>query len=126
MLYEVITYVLIRCYINPSLGPPVPKEERVSWSQKFKLLLKIIAPAILVFLVLGTIFTGIAAPTEAAGVGAAGAIVLTALQRKLTWKGTVQAAENTRITSYNVCYTKLLRISSLCENSSFTSSMYVL
>jgi len=100
-----MAYVLIRCYVNPRLGPPVPKEEQVSWSQKFRLLLKIIAPAILVFLVLGTIFTGIAAPTEAAGVGAAGAILLTALQRKLTWKGTVQAAENTLKSTAMVLWT---------------------
>jgi tripartite ATP-independent transporter DctM subunit len=93
MLY--ITYVTTRCYLNPELGPPVPKEERLPLSDRLRLLARIIAPAILIFLVLGTIFTGIAAPTEAAGVGAAGAIALTALQRKLKWKGLVQAAENT-------------------------------
>jgi tripartite ATP-independent transporter DctM subunit len=93
MLY--ITYVTTRCYLNPKLGPPVPKEERLPLSDRLRLLARIIAPAVLIFLVLGTIFTGIAAPTEAAGVGAAGAIALTALQRKLKWKGLVQAAENT-------------------------------
>lgn len=100
-----IAYILIRCYINPSLGPSVPKEEQISWGEKFRLLGRIIAPSILVFLVLGTIFTGIAAPTEAAGVGAAGAILLTAFQNKLTWKGVVQAAEATLKSTAMVMWT---------------------
>jgi tripartite ATP-independent transporter DctM subunit len=100
-----IGYVTIRCYINPKLGPPVPKEERLPLSKRIRLLVRIIAPAILIFLVLGTIFTGIAAPTEAAGVGAAGAIILTSLQRKLSWKGVIQAAENTLKSSAMVMWT---------------------
>jgi len=100
-----ITYVLIRTFINPKLGPPVPKEERVSWGRRVRLLLRIILPGILVFLVLGTIFTGIAAPTEAAGVGAAGAMLLTAVQGKLRWKGVVEAAENTLKSTAMVLWT---------------------
>jgi tripartite ATP-independent transporter DctM subunit len=98
-------YVTIRCYINPKLGPPVPPEERMPLAERIKLLLKIIPPAILIFLVLGTIFTGIAAPTEAAGVGAAGAVVLTAIQRKLGFKGLVEAAEATLKSSGMVMWT---------------------
>jgi len=98
-------YVTIRCNISPKLGPPVPKEERLPLRVRFRLLAKVIAPGILIFLVLGTIFTGIAAPTEAAGVGAAGAIVLTGLQRKLKWKGLVEAAENTLKSTAMVMWT---------------------
>lgn len=106
MLASLFTaYVTIRCYLNPELGPPVPKDEQLPWSDKFRLLARVIAPGILIFLVLGTIFTGIAAPTEAAGVGAAGAIVLTSLQRKLTWKGLIQAAESTLKSSAMVMWT---------------------
>ena len=100
-----IGYVTLRCFINPKLGPPVPKEERLPLSGRLKLMGRIVAPAILIFLVLGTIFTGVAAPTEAAGVGAAGAIVLTALQGKLKWRGVVQAAENTLKSSAMVMWT---------------------
>ncbi len=100
-----IAYVTIRCYIKPELGPPVPPEERMPLRGRLRLLGRVIAPGILVFLVLGTIFTGIAAPTEAAGVGAAGAIVLTVLQRKLTWKGMVQAAESTLKSTAMVMWT---------------------
>ncbi len=91
--------------MNPKLGPPVPKEDRLPLNVRIKLLLRIIPPAILIFLVLGTIFTGIAAPTEAAGVGAAGAIVLTAIQGKLKWKGVVGAAEDTLKSSAMVMWT---------------------
>ncbi|MBW1996243.1 MAG: TRAP transporter large permease subunit [Deltaproteobacteria bacterium] len=98
-------YVSVRCYLNPKLGPPVPPEDRLPLADRVRLLLRIIPPMILIFLVLGTIFTGIAAPTEAAGVGAAGAIVMTAVQRKLTWKGLVQAAEATLKSSAMVMWT---------------------
>ena len=100
-----ILYVTIRCYIKPSLGPPIPVEERLPLARKLRLLGRVVAPGILIFLVLGTIFTGIAAPTEAAAVGAAGAIVLTLIQRKLTWKGLVQAAEGTLKSSAMVMWT---------------------
>jgi tripartite ATP-independent transporter DctM subunit len=100
-----IIYITIRCYLNPVLGPPVPKEDRFPLPQRIKLLVRIIPAGILIFLVLGTIFTGIAAPTEAAGVGAAGAIVMTALQGKLRWKGVVKAAEDTLKSSAMVMWT---------------------
>jgi tripartite ATP-independent transporter DctM subunit len=100
-----ITYVTTRCYINSSLGPPIPKEERLPLKKRVKLILRVIAPCILIFLVLGTIFTGIAAPTEAAGVGAAGAILLTMLQGRLTGKGLVHAAEATLKSSAMVMWT---------------------
>ena len=100
-----ILYVTIRCYVKPSLGPPIPVEERLPLARKLRLLGRVVAPGILIFLVLGTIFTGIAAPTEAAGVGAAGAIILTLVQRKLTWKGLVQAAEGTLKSSAMVMWT---------------------
>jgi len=90
-----IAYITIRSWIRPAMGPAVPKEERISFLEKVKLTTGIIAPMILVALVLGTMFTGIASPTEAAGVGAAGAIVITAIQRRLTWTALIQACENT-------------------------------
>jgi len=100
-----IGYITIRCYINPRLGPSIPKEERLPLTGKLKKTLPIIPVGILIFLVLGTIVTGIAAPTEAAGVGAAGAIVLTAVQGKLKWKGIVEACENTLRSSAMVLWT---------------------
>jgi tripartite ATP-independent transporter DctM subunit len=100
-----IIYVSIRCYINPVLGPPIPVEERLPLGPRVRLVRRVVAPGILIFLVLGTIFTGIAAPTEAAGVGAAGAIVLTMIQRRLSFSGLVHAAEATLKSSAMVMWT---------------------
>ncbi len=80
-----ITYVAIRCGINPSLGPALPPEEQVSRKEKIRLLSNMAAPIILVFVVLGVIFAGIATPVEAAGIGTFGAIVVSALHRRLSW-----------------------------------------
>ena len=82
-------YILLRCNINPKLGPPITKEEagQFSASQKWGMTLKsLVPPLALILAVMGTILGGVATPTEAAGMGAAGAAVLALLNRKLTWK----------------------------------------
>ena len=90
-----IAYITIRCYINPSLGPALPKEERISFREKIKLLQGIIAPILLIILVLGVIFSGVATPVEAAGIGTFGALFVCALSRKLTLLNIKQAALTT-------------------------------
>ncbi len=82
----IIGYILIKCHFNPEMGPPIPEEERADWGAKMKSLKGIFLPMLLVFSVLGSIYTGIATPTEAAAVGALGAIVCSALHGRLTWK----------------------------------------
>ena len=79
-----IFYVATRSAINPKLGPPLPREERVSLAEKLGLLARMIAPVLLIVLVLGVIFTGAATPVEAAGIGSAGAMVVAALHKRLT------------------------------------------
>ncbi len=71
-----VAYVLIRTWLRPEMGPAVPVEERLSLGEKLRLLLKLIAPLILVALVLGLLFAGIATPVEAAGIGSFGAIIV--------------------------------------------------
>ena len=100
-----ILYITIRCYIDPNLGPPIPKAERLPLKRKLVKTLPIIPTGFLIFLVLGTIVIGVAAPTEAAGVGAAGAILLTVFSGQLKWKGLVQACENTLRSSAMVLWT---------------------
>src|SRR5689334_8416715 len=87
-----VGYILMRCYINPQLGPPLPLEERVSTREKFALLRKTIAPLLLIVLVLGVIFVGIATPVEAAGIGTFGALFVSALHRRLNWLAVQEAA----------------------------------
>lgn len=82
-----ITYILIRCYLQPHLAPPAPKEERMlPVTEKLAYLRGLILPFILVTAVLGTIFLGIATPSEAAGVGALGSIISAAVYRQLNWE----------------------------------------
>jgi len=80
-----ITYVTIRCYINPKLGPALPPAERVNFREKLRLLRKTLAPIILIIVALGVIFLGVATPVEAAGIGTFGALIVCAMHRRLTW-----------------------------------------
>jgi len=79
------SYILIRCLFNKNLGPSLPPEERASWVKKFESLRAVILPIILVFSVLGSIYLGITTPTEAAAVGALGALISAGIYRKLNW-----------------------------------------
>ncbi len=90
-----ILYVTVRSYLNPAKGPALPVEERVGLREKFRLLRGIIAPVSLIILVLGVIFTGIATPVEAAGIGTFGAVFVAALHRRLSWIAIRQAALTT-------------------------------
>jgi len=90
-----IIYVTIRCYANPAVGPALPLEERISVREKLALLQRLIAPILLVILVLGVIFLGVATPVEAAGIGTFGAIVVAALFRRLNWQIVKEAAMTT-------------------------------
>ncbi|WP_458759933.1 TRAP transporter large permease [Afipia sp. TerB] len=87
-----VAYITVRCYINPSLGPALPPEERVDFKEKLRLLKGTIAPLLLIILVLGVIFVGIATPVEAAGIGTFGALFVSALHRRLTWPAIQEAA----------------------------------
>jgi tripartite ATP-independent transporter DctM subunit len=73
-----VVYVLVRCQINPSLGPPMPRELRGASLATIgrEALLGVVPLAVLVASTLGSILAGIATPTEAAGVGALGALAL--------------------------------------------------
>jgi len=78
-------YVGIRCVIRPEDGPPMPPEERaVPFLKKTRiLLLGLVPPIFVVIAVLGSIFFGLASPTEAAAVGALAAAILAAVYRRL-------------------------------------------
>jgi len=82
-----VSYVLVRSAITPSIGPPLPKEERnVPIGQVVLMVLTGLVPISLIILaVLSSIFFGVATPTEAAALGALAAIVLAASYRRLNW-----------------------------------------
>jgi tripartite ATP-independent transporter DctM subunit len=75
-------YVLIRTRLNPELGRAIPVEERIGMAKKLALLKGLAAPLLLVVLVLGLLFAGIATPVEAAGIGSFGAILVAAMHKR--------------------------------------------
>ena len=81
-------YTTLRCFLNPKLGPPIPEELRTTDLKKLWLefFLGLVPPAALVFAALGSILFGFATPTEAAGCGAGGALLLSLAYKKLTFK----------------------------------------
>ncbi len=84
-----IAYILIRCFINPELGPSLPPEERLNFFSMESLIMGfkyLLPPALLVALVLGSILMGVASPTEAGAVGSIGATLLSVIYKQLTWK----------------------------------------
>jgi tripartite ATP-independent transporter DctM subunit len=75
-LLQAASYVVmlwIRFQVNPALGPPIP---RVSWPDRFRALKGVWGMIVLILLVMGSMYTGLATPTEAAGVGAMGAMLM--------------------------------------------------
>jgi tripartite ATP-independent transporter DctM subunit len=86
-----VIYIGVRALVQPGLGPPVPPEERVTLREKFYMLRSLILPILLIITVLGSIFSGAATPTEAAGIGALGSIICTAVLRRLTWRNLLEA-----------------------------------
>lgn len=79
-----ILYISIRCYFQPQLAPRVAED--VTWKLRMISLKEIILPAMLIFMVLGAIFFGVATPSEAAGVGASGAFLICIVYRSFTRK----------------------------------------
>ena len=88
-------YIGIRCFINPSLCPAVPQTERVSFSEKLRLSKAIVAPTCIILGVLGSIWTGLATPNEAAGLGAFLSIIVSIVKRRLTKDGLCLALRKT-------------------------------
>jgi len=96
------SYIALRCFSQPTTAPVVPPEERaVPFIKKLTILTtSLVPPSLLILAVLGSIFLGIAPPTEAAAVGAFAAIILAIAYRKLNWQGFKETMLQTmRITS---------------------------
>lgn len=98
-------FVLLTTIVKPSAAPALPSEARTLkggalWA---KVMISMIPPLVLIFLVLGTIFMGIATPTEGGAMGVLGALVLALIRRKLSWSLLKQAMDGTaKVTSFVV------------------------
>lgn len=80
-----ILYIGIRCFLQPTLGPALPREERATWKEKLVSLRAVALPIIIIVMVLGSIYSGVCTATEAAALGCLGAFISAAVYCKLNW-----------------------------------------
>ena len=94
-------YAVVRSYLRPELGPAMPVAERAGSAAEIvrELFVGIIPLAVLILAVLGSILAGLATPTDAAAMGAFGALVLALAYRRLTWERFKTAVFRTIVTS---------------------------
>jgi len=100
-----IVYIVIRCNLNPRLGPPIPADQMTPFTaaKLGRLMKSLLPPVLLIGAVMGTIFAGIAPPTEAAAVGCMATILLAIVYRKFSWKMLkLAAAETLKVSAFVV------------------------
>lgn len=90
-----VLYIGIRCKFQPHMGPATPPDERFSTKEKLNAVISIWPFIVLIFLVLGVIWLGVATPQEAAAFGAGGALIINILYRRLTWQILKDSLEST-------------------------------
>jgi tripartite ATP-independent transporter DctM subunit len=91
-----IAYIVIATWLKPEMAPAATEEERnIPLKQKLILLKGLTMPALLATVVLGSIYAGVATPSEAAGIGCLGAVISAAVNRKLTFNGIKDALYET-------------------------------
>ncbi|MBI2217222.1 MAG: TRAP transporter large permease subunit [Candidatus Rokubacteria bacterium] len=114
-----IGYAMVRAFLNPRLGPPLPVEERATsyWQIVKEFIAGIVPLGAIIFAALGSIIFGLATPTEAAAMGAFGALVLTAAYGRLTYAVLRDASYKTVQTSSMVLF---LAVASNVYGSVFT------
>lgn len=96
-----LAWIILVAHLQPHKAPPAESTEPVSLKQVGR---EIAPPLILIVAVLGSILTGVATPTEAAGVGASGALLLAAMQRSLSWQKLMTVCQQTSKTTAMVFF----------------------
>lgn len=91
-----LTTIYVQCRVHPEMGPCGPP---TTWETKIKSLSGTWAMLLLFIIVMGGIYLGIFTPTEAAGIGAFGALVFTFIRRRLTWATFQQSLKETGMTT---------------------------
>ena len=103
-------YVLVICLVKPEHGPALSAEEAAAMPVPARIknaLINLVPPLLLILAVLGSIFGGIATPTEASGMGAFMALILTMVYRRFNFKMVYQAVIDTAKTSA-MCFVILI------------------
>lgn len=114
-------YILARCYINPKMGPPITDEKRKEAFEKigvFGLVSSFLIPVLIILAVLGSIFFGVAAPTEAAAVGVVASMVLGICYKELSWEKLKNSLSSTLTTTSMIL---TMSVGAILFISTFTS-----
>src|SRR5690606_20744896 len=114
-------YVFVRCLVNPDLGPPISAEDRKAEIERIGvggLVFSIVPPVLIVLAVLGTIFFGVATPTEAAAVGVLAALLLGLGYRTLSIK---KISESLTSTLRTTCMILTMTVGAVTFISTFAS-----
>lgn len=88
--------LMIWCHLRPELGPKGPA---YTWGERFRSLTKLLPALLIIFIVLGGIYGGVMAPSEAGGVGVAGVLVIAIVMRRFSFKALAAALHETILTS---------------------------
>jgi len=101
-----ILYTMGRSFINPKLGPPVPVEDRpkAMWPVVWECIVGLVPISVLTFATLGAIIAGLTTSTEAAAMGAFGAIIMVVLYGRFTWTGLMSACQSTLVSTSMVLF----------------------
>jgi len=100
LVFSYMTYIAFIAWLHPELAPAIKITNSNNQHLIFQVLKSLLPPLLLILAVLGSIFFGVASPTESAAVGAAGAIFLALVKRKLTLDNLRKALQQTtRLTS---------------------------
>jgi tripartite ATP-independent transporter DctM subunit len=105
LAFSYVVYIIVRCHFNPELGPPIPEDQMTPFSMEklWRLLKSLVPPIFLILAVLGTIFSGIAPPTEAAAVGCLASILLAVAYGKFSFQLLSHASlETLRVSAFVV------------------------
>jgi tripartite ATP-independent transporter DctM subunit len=94
-----IVYIVVLGFVRPAMAPAPPKAPPLTLRDIGGTLLAVVPPAVLILAVLGSIFGGVATPTEASGLGAAGATILAAANRRLSWDVVRKVSRETMLTT---------------------------
>jgi len=112
-----IAYVAVRSYIQPSLGPPLPLEERdVGWKEKIRLLGAGVIPFLIFFSMTGLFLMGTTSLVESSAVGAAGSTLAAIFRRRLSWQVLEETVRKTLAIS---CMFLWIILAALCFGAVF-------
>ncbi len=112
-----IVYILVRSALQPELAPALPPEERATLREKLLSLKALVLPFAVIFSVMACVVLGITTITEASVIGALGAMIAAAVQRKLTFRMIRESLERTTVVTAMVMW---IALAAVCFGSIYT------